>query len=94
MASAKMQAIERIDELIAALAGYRERLGSVVELIVRTDGSCELMAKEDTSQVVFIDDMPPAFESVGRYGSFAELMADLALDAAMARREVDCEQVN
>jgi hypothetical protein len=92
MPDAKQQVIERIDEVIAALAAYEDRCGCKIELIVRPDGTCELMGEEDTSDVVFHDDVPPAFESIGQYGSIAELMADLALDEASARREVLCEQ--
>jgi hypothetical protein len=74
MARAKLQAIERIDELIAALAAYEERTDRKVELIVRSNDSYCLMGEEDTAHVLYSDGFPPAFEPIRECESLHSLM--------------------
>lgn len=78
MPSAKLQVIERIDEVIAALAAYEDRTDRRVELIVRSDGSCCLMGEEDTARILRYDDgYPPAFETIQECDGFQQLASVL-----------------
>jgi len=67
--------IDGVDELVALLGLFQERLLREVELVVRPDGSCTLMQAMDREPA---GESASGFEELARFDSIQQLLRYLA----------------
>jgi hypothetical protein len=68
----QVMAAETATDILSALAEYSARIGRECEVVLRADGSGDVMAAEEFT---LRGEEPEGFESVAQFGSIAELGA-------------------